>query len=91
MPALLIRISRDTLILNRLLNTVIRYIFSLRRDASLAQYYERLNWLSASARRLYFLGLTTYRIFTTNRPAYLVELLPPVGDIRRSARGQRSG
>ncbi|XP_023247116.1 autophagy-related protein 13 homolog, partial [Copidosoma floridanum] len=62
--------------LNCLCNTVVRFIFNLRRDAALGPFYARLEWLRSGARRNYFLGVSTYRILTTAKPSYLFDLFP---------------
>ncbi|KAL7307558.1 hypothetical protein TKK_0000250 [Trichogramma kaykai] len=73
--------------LKRLLNTCVRYIFRLRRDAELLPYYRRLDWLAPSDRRAYLLNLFTYKMISTARPKYLKEFYHlPNDQIRRSAR-----
>ena len=63
--------------LQRLLNTCIRFIFNLRRDAHITPYRHQLKWLSVKNRRLYFLGIQTYQILNLKSPSYLRELFIP--------------
>ena len=64
-----------------------RFIFRLRKDAALDPFVKRLSWLSVTDRRKYFMLVFTYKLFTTDRPSYLVSLFPkPNDDLRRSKR-----
>ncbi|RYA73302.1 hypothetical protein DD595_25125, partial [Enterobacter cloacae complex sp. 4DZ3-17B2] len=75
--------------LQRLSNCAVRFVFSLKRDASITVYRTKLNWMSVTMRRTYFLGLLGYKIFMMNKPSYLRELFVELGtDVRRSARLQ---
>lgn len=73
--------------LQRLINSCIRFIFNLRRSEHITPYRHRLNWLSVSNRRLYFLGIQTYRILNIFSPSYIEELFTvPDESLRRSPR-----
>ena len=73
--------------LQRLQNHLIRFIFRLRKDTALKPFTKRLNWLSISDRRKYFMFVFLYKIFTIERPSYLLSLFPkPKAYIRRSNR-----
>ena len=73
--------------LQRLQNHLIRFIFRLRKDTALEPFAKRLNWLSISDRRKYFMFIFLHKIFTIERPSYLLSLFPkPKTDIRRSNR-----
>ncbi|XP_014212890.1 uncharacterized protein LOC106642580 [Copidosoma floridanum] len=66
--------------LDRQCNTVLRYIFNLRRDTAMLPYYARLGWLRSSKRRDYFLSVAIYKVLTTQRPEYLYNLFPRISD-----------
>ncbi|XP_011859007.1 PREDICTED: uncharacterized protein LOC105556520 [Vollenhovia emeryi] len=69
--------------LQRLINCGIRFIFDLRRDEHITPFKLALKWLSVENRRLYFLGILTYRILYLSSPPYLQELFPQRDSIRR--------
>ena len=73
--------------LQRLQNHLIRFIFRLRKDTALEPFAKRLNWLSISNRRKYFMFVFLYKIFTIERPSLFLSLFPkPNTDLRRSNR-----
>lgn len=74
--------------LNKLSNTVIRFIFKLRRDTALKPYYKRAGWISLESRRKYFMGVQMYNILATKRPDFLYRLLPQID--RESQRETRN-
>ena len=57
----------------RLFNASIRFIYNLKKDESVSQYYNQLEWLSARRRRDYFLGCSMFSILTTERPQHHYE------------------
>ena len=64
-----------------------RFIFRLRKDAMLKPFAKRLKWLSVADRRKYFMFVFMYKIFTIEKPSYLLALFPkPKSDLRRSER-----
>ncbi|XP_046750069.1 uncharacterized protein LOC124413491 [Diprion similis] len=73
--------------LQRLINTSVRFVFNLRRDEHITPYRLRLGWLSAENRRLYFLGITVFKILESEVPTYISELfLRPAEGLRQSER-----
>ena len=73
--------------LQRLQNWLVRFIFRLRKDAALQPFFKRLSWLSVFDRRKFFIFDFTYKLFTTEKPSYLLSLFPkPKDDLRRSKR-----
>lgn len=72
-----------------LANNCIRFVFDLRRDEHVTPYRLRLGWLTVKQRRLYFLGIMTYKIIHSQAPPYISELLPRVEEtLRRSVRAR---
>lgn len=72
--------------LQRLMNSAIRFVFSLCKDVHIISYRLKLGWLTVADRRLFFLCFL-HQVLATSSPAYLRELfleLDPV--LRRSAR-----
>ena len=73
--------------LQRLVNCGIRFIYDLRRDVHVTPYRQRLGWLSVENRRLYFLGVMSYRVSRESVPSYISDLFSsPTVDLRRSSR-----
>lgn len=73
--------------LQRLQNSAIRFIYNLKRDASLSPFRQKSNWLTTRDRRRYFLGSLTYQILSTSSPSYLHDRFVETDPlIRRSAR-----
>ena len=77
-------------VLQRAFNACIRFIFKLRKSEHITPYYARLNWLTVTKRRFYFLGSLMYQIKSSQLPPYLFEKLnppPPIHSyrLRRSA------
>ncbi|OXU28264.1 hypothetical protein TSAR_016353 [Trichomalopsis sarcophagae] len=64
--------------LTRLFNVLIRYIFLLPRDARLAPYIAKLDWLTPEKRRKYFLAVILYQILMTAKPPYLTAFFYPL-------------
>ncbi|CAG5078932.1 Protein of unknown function, partial [Cotesia congregata] len=60
--------------LQRAINSIIRYIFSLKQDEHITPYRQKLNWLSIKKRRVYFLATFFYKLLHTGQPSYLREL-----------------
>ncbi|KAL7292058.1 hypothetical protein TKK_0014336 [Trichogramma kaykai] len=74
--------------MRRLLNTVIRFVFGLRRDTRMLPYQRTLGWLTPSSRRGYFVAVQMHRILRQEKPSYLRELFTrraPMGRVLRSA------
>lgn len=77
--------------LQRLVNCAIRFIFDLRKDVHMTPYRHQLKWLPVGNRRLYFLGIFTYRIRYLKVASYLSELFVVQDpDMRRSSRSTSS-
>ena len=57
--------------LERLINCGIRFIFDLRQDEHFTPHRRRLDWRTVQLRRLYFLGIMTYKILHGKAPNYL--------------------
>lgn len=73
--------------LQRLINCCIRFIFDLRRDVHITPFRHQLGWLSVEHRRLYFLGIMTYKIISSRTPNYLYRLFNfHDSSLRRSSR-----
>ena len=65
-------ISKDQdIILQRVVNTGIRYIYGVRRDAHITQYRRQQGWTSHVDRRLYFAATMFYKINRSGQPNYL--------------------
>lgn len=73
--------------LQRLMNSCIRFIYDLRRDVHITPFRHNLKWLSVASRRLFFLGVITFKILYLDSPVYLRDILQrtPEG-LRRSER-----
>uniref|UniRef100_A0ABD2WW57 Uncharacterized protein n=1 Tax=Trichogramma kaykai TaxID=54128 RepID=A0ABD2WW57_9HYME len=74
--------------LRRLLNTAIRFVFGLRRDARMLPYQRTLGWLTPLSRRNYFVAVQIHRVLRQGRPAYLQDMLtrrPPMDRALRSS------
>ena len=72
--------------LQRFINRGIRFIFNLRRDEHVSPYRRRLGWLTVKSRRLYFVGIKTYKIIYGKAPDYLIELFSHLIPSQRSSR-----
>lgn len=73
--------------LQRLINCCIRFIFDLRRDVHITPFRHQLGWLSVEHRRLYFLGIMTFKIISSRNPDYLYCLFNFLDtSLRRSSR-----
>ncbi|CAB0028288.1 unnamed protein product [Trichogramma brassicae] len=57
--------------LHRLLNTTIRFVFGLRREARMLPYLRKLGWLTPSSRRDYFVAAQLHHVLRQERLAYL--------------------
>uniref|UniRef100_A0ABD2X0U1 Reverse transcriptase domain-containing protein n=1 Tax=Trichogramma kaykai TaxID=54128 RepID=A0ABD2X0U1_9HYME len=74
--------------LRRLLNTAIRFVFDLHRDARMLPYQRTLGWLTPSSRRNYFVAVQAHRVLRQGRLAYLQDMLtrrPPMDRALRSS------
>lgn len=73
--------------LQRLQNVALRFVYNLRRDASLATFRKKAHWLTTRERRNYFLGALTYQVLNSSQPFYLNQKFEAVDPaIRRSGR-----
>lgn len=61
--------------LKKLQNRTIRFIFGIKKHVHISPYRERLQWLTPSSRRQYFLGVQTFKILNSKKPEYLFEKL----------------
>ena len=69
------------------MNAGIRFIFNLKKDSEITTYREEIGWLPVEKRRLFFLGVLTFKILHSFRPIYLYEpLIAQFTDVRRSNR-----
>lgn len=59
------------LVLQRVLNTGIRYIYGIRKSAHITPYRRELGWLRTRGRRDYFAACLLYKLLRTHRPSYL--------------------
>ena len=65
-------ITKDQdIMLQRLVNTGIRYIYGVRRDEHITQYRRQLGWTTHVDRRLYFAATMFYKINQSGQPNYL--------------------
>lgn len=67
--------------LQRAQNACIRYIFNLRLDDHVTEYYKRLGWLKIRERREYNLLSMTFRMFKNKKPDYLYEKYIRMSDV----------
>ena len=72
--------------LQRLINCGIIFIFDFRRDWNITPNRRRLVWVTVESRRLYFLGIMTFRISHGIAPGYLLELFCPAVPCLRPSR-----
>jgi hypothetical protein len=72
----------ETLIirLQRTQNACIRYIFRLRWDDHVTQYYSRLGWLKIKERMEYAKLYTIYKVFMNGEPEYIAEKYNKLAD-----------
>ena len=62
-----------TLKLDRALNACVRFIFDLRRDDHVTQYYRALSWVRAKDRRNNHLLRQVHSLIQTQTPSYLAD------------------
>jgi hypothetical protein len=60
--------------LQRALNSCIRFIFDVRRDAHITPFYNSLEWLKTAPRRKYLQAAFLFRLFRDESPSYLLEM-----------------
>lgn len=71
----------------RLAHAGIRFIFNLRKDASITNYRKQLGWLKVENRRKYFLMCQLFNIKRSKRPKFFFESFASLhGNVRRSNR-----
>jgi hypothetical protein len=59
--------------MQRLQNSCIRFIFNLRKDEHVTQYYKKLGWLKVNESRILSISLQIWNIFKKKKPSYLYE------------------
>ena len=64
-------ISKDQDMLERVINTGIRYIYGVKRDEHITHYRRQLGWTTHVYRRLYFADTMFYKIDQGGQPNYL--------------------
>lgn len=69
--------------LQRLQNIALRFVYNLRRDASLTSFRQKAKWLTTRDRRMYFLGSLTYQILNTSSPSYLFDRFIEIDPLAR--------
>jgi hypothetical protein len=69
--ALLDIIKESDLLIQRALNSCVRFIFNSNRYEHITPYFEELQWLKVRERRQYFVGCLLFSIFTSKIPDYL--------------------
>lgn len=75
------------LILQRILNSGIRYIFGVRKSTHITPYRRQLGWLRAGGRRDYFAALQLFKILKNGLPEYLANYF--IANVRqRPSRGR---
>lgn len=62
-----------TLKLQRAQNACIRYIYNLKLDDHVTEYYKELNWLKIKERREYSILSLMYKVLDKGKPEYLYE------------------
>ena len=75
--------------LQRIQNTLARVVTGTRRYDHITPVLADLHWLKIADRITFKIALLTFKTITTNRPAYLVELIPfhaPVRELRSGSR-----
>ena len=70
------------LLIQRIINKGIRYIFGVRRDEHITSYRRQLGWLTAAGRRDYFAACLMYKVFRTRSPSYLASMFLERGSAR---------
>lgn len=58
-------------LLQRALNTCMRFIFNLRRAEHITPFYNKLRWLKVKVRRNYFVGCLLFNIVHSQQPSIL--------------------
>ena len=66
--------GEQDVIIQRLLNRGIRYIYGASVAEHITPYRRELGWLEASGRRDYFAACMLYKLFSNLAPGYLVEI-----------------
>ena len=68
-----------------LMNSSIRFVFSLKRDVHISPCRRQISWLSVKRRIQYFMGCSTYNIVNGNTPSYLLaSVIRPSPSLRLS-------
>lgn len=67
--------DENELALKKIVNSCIRFVFDLRLDAHISQYYIENEWLTPHFRRLFYLGKLTFNILKNQAPKYLADKL----------------
>ncbi|XP_012531807.1 uncharacterized protein LOC105834115 [Monomorium pharaonis] len=63
--------GQQKLKLRRLINACVRFIYNLRKDEHVSDYYNSLGWLSADSRRTYLVECLLFSILRSGVSAYL--------------------
>ena len=63
--------GQQKLKLKRIMNSCVRFIFDLRKDEHITEWYTRLNWLAADERLRFLTGCFLHTILGTNTPLYI--------------------
>ena len=64
--------------LNKLLNSSLRFVYSLKRSQHITPFRRRAVWLTAKNRRLYFTLINIFVLLISRTPIPLASFLPPL-------------
>lgn len=70
----------------KLQNHIVHFVYHLRIDTELAPSMRRLEWLTVTGRRKYFMAVFTSKVLTESKPSYLLSLFPERRDDTRSSK-----
>lgn len=78
----------QTIRLQRLSNSCVRYVYGVRRDEHITPYRKRMEWLRMDSRRSYFIAILMYKIVRMREPCYLADFFTK-NESKRSCRGEK--
>lgn len=65
--------GEQSVVLDRVFNSCIRFIFDIPIDQHITPYYNKLKWLKLKKRRDYFMGCCVFGVLKNESPKYLYE------------------
>ena len=67
--------SELNLVIQRVVNSGVRYIFGVRKSSRISPFRRQLGWLTVAGRRDYFAACLVYKLINTETPSYLSNML----------------